>query len=1134
MDTQSTPQPNPQLPGTMLRVLLIEDSPADAELAIRRLKQASYVCSHRRVVNEDEMRAALRAELPNLILSDFSLPQFDGMSALAVARAEAPGVPFIFLSGTIGEERAIEALKCGAVDYVLKSNPKRLAAAVKRAVEEAELRRAAQLAGNQVVRLSGVLQMLSGINSALMRIQNRDEVLQETCRLAHSVGGYAVAMVALINPATRMARPAGWAGYEFLPDPGQEFPVADHEAADSSLMGRVIRTGEALLCEDIAGFPYVINGREGLIASGVRSLACLPLHVDGTPVGAFLCGASATGVIGQDEMLLLQEVTANLSFALQYLDKQDAVRLLSYFEPLTGLAKRALFCERLSRLLTRGSERLPPLAVTVFDIDHLSVINDSMGRHAGDRLLQCVADRLKGHFPDTEQLAHLGGGTFACLNSLPARSESEIDTLHADITRLFDRPFSVDGRAVVATIKCGLACYPEDGKEPNQLVQNAEAALKEAKTQGERYLHHRTEMNAALARRVGMENRLRAALEERQFVLHYQPKIQLRTGRVVGVEALLRWQDPQEGLISPATFLPLLESGGLMAATGAWVLEQAAADCREWRRKGLPPIRVAVNISPHELRHRKIAQAILERIGDLVGDDSWGIDLEITEGALSGDSSSCVHALRLLRAAGIRVALDDFGTGFSSLGRLSELPIETLKIDRSFTSRLPSDRKSCTLVSTIIGLAHAFDLTAVAEGVETEAQFDYLLREGCDESQGYLHSRPVPKAKLEAWLRSRYKPASGEPKHAKAKSAGSPGSRGDSDVAGGQTTVIQRVLEGRVQSPVTGDDATTATVAVLVRALPPPRALVAIADARLRQQIAPRITADLLDCEHTADVQQALQRYSAAFRPVVVTDSLELIRKLRRLASTRAPFILYVASLDSAPERDAGLLAGADESVAGQVPDRELNARLGAARRVAELEAVLRVTLAENRKLSAVDDLTHLATRRFFRTHFPGEVERSARYGHSLSLILCDIDHFKNVNDTLGHVSGDQLLRQFSRRLQQALRRRVDWVARIGGEEFAIVLPETPYEAALSVALKLQACVADTAFKAENRSLRITASFGLCGIDKVPPGERRLAHRIFEAADAALYRSKNEGRNRVTAALLPIPSQAKSRANVRS
>jgi diguanylate cyclase (GGDEF)-like protein len=738
--------------GRPLRVLLVEDSQSDAELTLWRLKQAGYVCAFRCVVNEIEMRAALRAELPDLILSDFSLPGFDGMTALAIARAEAPGIPFIFLSGTIGEERAIEALKCGAIDYVLKSNPKRLVPAVERALQEAELRRTSQLAEQQVARLTGVLQMLSGINSALVRIQNRDEVMAETCRLAHRVGGYRLAMLALINPTTRMARPVGWAGYEFLARPEQEFPVSDHEAGDTSLMGRVIRTGEAILCQDIEHFPHVIHQRDALIGAGVRSLACLPLRVDNTPVGAFLCGTGASAVIGQDELLLLEEVAANLSFALQYLDKQEAVHFLSYFEPLTGLAKRALFCERLSRLLTRGTDSLPGLEVTVFDVAHLSVINDSFGRHTGDRLLQCVADRLKAHFPDSEQLAHLGGGTFVCMNASREPADIEIRNLHDDVTRIFARPFSVDGREIVAEIKSGVACYPDDGHEPHELVQNAEAALKEAKTSGERYLHHRIEMNSELARRVGMEHRLRTALDKGQFLLHYQPKITLHTGRIASVEALLRWQDPENGLTSPAIFLPLLESAGLMAATGAWVLRQAASDCRAWRCKGLPPVRVAVNISPPELRRRNIAGEILEAIGDLAVDSDWGIDIEITEGVLSGDSSSCVHALRLLRAAGIRIAIDDFGTGFSSLGRLSELPIDTLKIDRLFISRLPTDRRSCTLVSTIIGLAHAFDMTTVAEGVETQAQLDYLVREGCDESQGYLHSRPLPRAELESWL----------------------------------------------------------------------------------------------------------------------------------------------------------------------------------------------------------------------------------------------------------------------------------------------------------------------------------------------------------------------------------------------
>jgi len=745
-------KPIQEMEDRELHVLLVEDSEPDRELTIRLLNAAGFKCAYRCVANEQEMRSALRARLPDLILSDFCLPGFGGMIALAVARVEAAGVPFIFLSGTIGEEVAIEALKCGAVDYVLKSNPIRLVPAVKRALADAELRRTSQLAERQVARLTGVLQMLSGINTALLRIQNRDELLNETCRLAHRVGGYSIAMVALINPTTRMARPIGWAGYDFLAQPDREFPVADSEAADTSLMGRVIRTGQAALCEDIDRPPFVIDGRDALIAASVRSLACLPLRIDGTPVGSFLCGTSTTGVIGQEELLLLEEVASNLSFALQYLDKQDAVRFLSYFEPLTGLAKRALFCERLSRLLKRGTESLPRLMVAVFDIEHLSVINDSFGRHTGDRLLQCVADRLKGHFPDTEQLAHLGGGTFVSMCAWPEHVEDENRILHHEFTKVFDRPFSVDGHEIVAKIKSGLACYPEDGKEPDELVQNAEAALKEAKTSGEKYLHHRIEMNSELARRVGMEHRLRTALDDEQFVLHYQPKITLRTGKIASAEALLRWQDPENGLIAPGIFLPMLESAGLMTAIGAWVLRQAAFDCRRWRRMGLPPIRIAVNISPPELRRRNTASEILEAIGDLAGDSDWGVDIEVTEGTLIGDSSACVHSLRMLRAAGVRIAIDDFGTGFSSLGRLSELPIDTLKIDRTFTARLPADRKGCTLVSTIIGLAHAFDMTTVAEGVETQAQLDYLIREGCDESQGYLHSRPVAKAEFERLL----------------------------------------------------------------------------------------------------------------------------------------------------------------------------------------------------------------------------------------------------------------------------------------------------------------------------------------------------------------------------------------------
>jgi two-component system cell cycle response regulator len=342
--------------------------------------------------------------------------------------------------------------------------------------------------------------------------------------------------------------------------------------------------------------------------------------------------------------------------------------------------------------------------------------------------------------------------------------------------------------------------------------------------------------------------------------------------------------------------------------------------------------------------------------------------------------------------------------------------------------------------------------------------------------------------------------------------------------SGEHTTVIQRVLERRAAKPPTIEEGTTATVAVMVRVLPPPRALLVFQDSALRQYVERRITPDVLDFESVSDDQEALRRFGARFYPIVLTDSQELIRKLRSRSAGRAPFIVYVAELDDAADREQGLAAGADECVGRRVTERELDARIGAARRIVELEAVLRITLEENRKLSATDDLTRVASRRFFGKHFPREIERAARSGLALSLVLCDIDHFKKINDTLGHAGGDQILQQFGPRLQQVLRRGSDWVARIGGEEFAIVMPETAYEAALNVTRKLRSGLSHTAFKVDKTSVRVTASFGLCGLDRVPAGERRLAERMLKLADAALYASKEAGRNRVTATNLKNPT----------
>jgi diguanylate cyclase (GGDEF)-like protein len=735
----------------LVRVLFVEDVETDAELAVRRLRQDGVHCNYERVETEAAFVEALRERGCDLILSDFSLPQFDGMSALALAREEVPDTPFIFVSGTIGEERAIEALRCGAMDYVLKSNLKRLAPAVTRALRETEQKSERAAQQGRIARLTRILEMLSGINTAVVRIRDRRELLHEACRIAVTTGHYVTALVSFIEPGTRTARPHTWAGKGGDSLTSLVFTVAQTEAGDSSITGRVLRTGEHFLCNDTSRADQPVAGFASLPDAAFRSIVAFPLRVDGTTVGAMTLTAQEADAITSDELALLGEVAANLSFALQYFEKESAVQFLSYFDSLTGLAKRVLFCERVAGRLTARQAEEPQPAIAVLDIEHLSIINDSYGRHSGDHLLQMVADRLKERF-DTEDLAYLGAGCFAMFLAAAGSQDNALRELQRHILATFEKPFRVETHDVPITVKSGLACRGSRSLDAEALVQNAEAGLRQAKDSGEQYHHHRLDLSSKLAARLALEHRLRSALENERYLLYYQPKIDIATGKLQGAEALLRWDDPERGIVSPAEFLPILESTGMIVSVGEWALRRAAADCRRWQAAGLQPIHVAVNCSPLQLRRPGFAERVLEIIAGWTG-EGWGLDLEITESLLIDPDSAEVLKLRVLRNAGIRVAIDDFGTGYSSLSRLSGLPVDTLKIDRSFISGLPADKAAARLVPTVISLARAFDLVTVAEGVETRAQLNFLERAGCMQSQGFLHAQPMPAAALETLLR---------------------------------------------------------------------------------------------------------------------------------------------------------------------------------------------------------------------------------------------------------------------------------------------------------------------------------------------------------------------------------------------
>jgi diguanylate cyclase (GGDEF)-like protein len=735
-----------------LRLLILEDAAAEAELTVRALETAGLDCAWQRVDSETEFRAGLH-ERPDIVLSDFSLPRFDGMSALAIAASEAPGIPFIFVSGTIGEERAIEALKHGAVDYVLKTNLARLGPAVKRALGEAASDRARRQAEDRVARLTRVLQMLSGISTAVVRVRDRTELLEEASRIAHSVGNYVCALVVLIDPRTRVARVAAWAGAgrEFQGELTFKVDDSGRREAGESVTDRALRTGEAAVCDDVAQVTGPLRFGDKLETLGIRSLASIPLLIEDTPVGAFTVGGAGAGMFGEEEMRMLQEVAANLSFALQYLYKEDTVRFLSYFDPVTGLAKRSLFCERLARSLGRRAGEVQEVVVVAFDVEGLGAINDSLGRHVGDRVLQFVADALRCNFGGSEGLAHLEGGNFAAVVLDCPSYEEAVRLIHDRITAAFAKPLRAAGHEIPVAVRAGLARYPENGTDAEALLQNAEAALHKARNTGERFLRYRRELSAEVADRLALERRLRMALDADQFMLHYQPKVSIATGELVGAEGLLRWNDPQTGVVSPAVFLPVLESTGLIVDVGDWVVRQAARDLERWAAKGLKPIRLAVNVSPLQLRETQFAARFFAAAGrNLAG--VRGIDIEITEGALLDDTMFLGRTLQVLRDEGVQVAIDDFGTGYSSLSRLADLPVDTLKIDRSFICRLAGDRTAQAVVGTIISLARAFGLSTVAEGVEREEELTLLRGLQCEQSQGYLHSRPLPVAAFEVLL----------------------------------------------------------------------------------------------------------------------------------------------------------------------------------------------------------------------------------------------------------------------------------------------------------------------------------------------------------------------------------------------
>jgi diguanylate cyclase (GGDEF)-like protein len=609
--------------------------------------------------------------------------------------------------------------------------------------QETDIERQSQ----QVRRANRTLLMLSGINALIVRVRDRDELFRAACRIAVEEGDFALAWLGLVDRGTKALRMVASHGGDPLFFPQLERLLKENLLSGRGAVARAIATLQPAISNDMAADPDVVL-KDSALNGGARSLAILPLVVAGEAVGVLSLNARARGFFDAEEIKLLTELAGDIAFAIDHIAKRERLDFLASYDELTGIANRSLYLERLTGLLATPGNEARKLAVLVVDIERFRSINETLGRRGGDELLKQFTERTRRHMIDPDWLARIGGDQFASIVPDMA-GQGAVPHLEERMSEILSAPFALDGLEVRVSVKVGISLYPDDGTDAATLLSNAEAALKKAKAVGEQYLFYAPEMTARVAANLTLENQLRQALEQEEFVLHYQPKVRLATGKVTSAEALIRWNDPRTGLVPPGQFIPILEETRLILEVGRWALHRAIADYLRWRAAGLPAVRIAVNVSPLQLRSRGFAA----EIGQVVGiheNAAAGLELEITESVIMQDIQHNIECLEAIRALGVTVAIDDFGTGFSSLAYLSKLPVDTLKIDRSFVVDMTTGPSGMALVSTVIKLAHSLKLKVVAEGVETEEQSRLLRLLNCNEMQGFLFSRPVPAAEFEA------------------------------------------------------------------------------------------------------------------------------------------------------------------------------------------------------------------------------------------------------------------------------------------------------------------------------------------------------------------------------------------------
>jgi diguanylate cyclase (GGDEF)-like protein len=602
-------------------------------------------------------------------------------------------------------------------------------------------------------RLNRALKLLSDCNTTLVHAVEEDKLLADICRLVVESGGYRMAWVGFAeHDEEKSVRMVAEYGDEqnYLAD--LELSWADIEIGRGPT-GTAIRTGLTDINQDYASNPRAALWREAALAHGYRSSIGLPLNGKKHVLGALTIYSAEAGAFEREEVKLLEEMANDLAYGIETLrtraEHEAAERkleFLAHHDMLTGLPNRVLLRDRFEQAVAQADRDRSGVAVLFLDLDNFKQVNDTLGHNFGDQLLVKVVERLRGCLRDSDTISRQGGDEFIVL--LPHLGDiGAIGGIAQHIIEEFSEAFEIDNYSLNTTFSVGISLFPSDSREFDTLLRNADTALYQAKDSGRNtYRFFSERMNLDAQEQLHLQGQLRSALKNQEFLLHYQPQIDIASERIVGVEALVRWEHPELGLIPPGRFIPLAERTGLIVPIGEWVLHEACRQAQTWREQGQPLV-MAVNLSALQFKRGTLIDTVIKALRES-GLPAELLELELTESILLQDIDIAIRTLHSLKDMGVKLSIDDFGTGYSSLSYLKRLAVDKLKIDQSFVRDLTEDADSAAIVRAIIQLGHTMQLKVIAEGVEKDAQLEFLRNYGCDEVQGYLYSRPVAAAEF--------------------------------------------------------------------------------------------------------------------------------------------------------------------------------------------------------------------------------------------------------------------------------------------------------------------------------------------------------------------------------------------------